>query len=165
MTLEELEKIIEKTNSFDPYLGVKREIRNNKIIQTLEVTNKHLGAPETCHGGVLASLMDSVLGLTTWMDSVPKGFYCSTVEFKINYLNRAMINDIIEGEGFIIHRGTSLVTTEGQLYCRKKNLIICKGMGTFNLYTKKNLLSSLPYCASSLFDKAASFQHLQLDIQ
>ena len=101
MTLEELEKIIEKTNLFDPFIGVVREIKNNKIIQTLKVKENHLGAPDTCHGGVLASLMDSVLGLTTWVDSVPKGFYCSTVEFKIIYLNRAMLGDVIVwGRGY-----------------------------------------------------------------
>ena len=138
MTLEELEKIIKKTNLFDPYLGIIREVKNNKIIQTLKVEKNHLGAPDTCHGGVLASLMDSVLGLTTWLDSVPKGFYCSTVEFKINYLNRAMLGDTIIGEGTIVHRGSSLVITEGVIYCEEKNILICKGLGTFNLYTKKD---------------------------
>ena len=137
MTLKELEKIINKTNLFDPFIGVVREIKNNKIIQTLKVKENHLGAPDTCHGGVLASLMDSVLGLTTWVDSVPKGFYCSTVEFKINYLNRAMLGDVIVGEGEIIHRGNSLVITEGMIYCKEKDLLISKGLGTFNLYPKK----------------------------
>ena len=138
MTLEELEKIIKKTNLFDPFVGVEREIKNNKIIQTLTIKENHLGAPDTCHGGVLASLMDSVLGLTTWIDSVPKGFYCSTVEFKINYLNRAMLGDVIFGEGTIVHRGNSLVITEGIIYCKKKDLLISKGIGTFNLYPKKD---------------------------
>ncbi|MBG07720.1 MAG: hypothetical protein CME68_03120 [Halobacteriovoraceae bacterium] len=138
MTLEELEKIIKKTNLFDPYLGIVREIKNNKIFQKLKVEEKHLGAPNTCHGGMLASLMDSVLGLTTWVDSVPKGFYCSTVEFKINYLNRAMLGDTIIGEGTIVDRGNSLVVTEGKIYCEEKDLLICKGIGTFNLYPKKN---------------------------
>ncbi len=138
MTLEELEKIIKKTNLFDPYIGIIREIKNNKIIQTLKIEENHLGAPKTCHGGVLASLMDSVLGLTTWVDSVPKGFYCSTVEFKINYLNRVMLGDTIIGEGTIVHRGNSLVITEGEIYCEEKKILICKGMGTFNLYPKKN---------------------------
>ena len=87
MTPTELETLFEKISQFDKHLGVEYKINGAGDVDFhLEIKDHHLSSPKTCHGGVLAAMMDTVLGLTVLSYSVTEDKLCSTVEFKINML-------------------------------------------------------------------------------
>jgi len=56
-----------------------------KLIATLEVRNDLLTPFGSLHGGVIAGLVDHVLGCVLY-PLVPRGAWAATTEFKLNYL-------------------------------------------------------------------------------
>ena len=133
MDVVELEKLYKKINQFDLHMGYQLKIiAPGKLQNKLEIEKKHLSSPDTCHGGVLAGLMDNILGVTALSHAITQDCLCSTVEFKINYLNPAKLGDHLVGEGEIDFKGKSLVVTSGSI--RNGETLITKGIGTFNLY-------------------------------
>jgi uncharacterized protein (TIGR00369 family) len=142
MTPTELMTLYKRINQFDKHLDFDLQITESGVV-TYEVLieDKHLSSPGTCHGGVLAGLMDNVLGVTALAHAVTEDKLCSTVEFKINYLNPALKGDRVFGEALIDHRGQTIVVTSGTL--KTKDKLIAKGLGTFNLYpaSKKDFFS------------------------
>ena len=142
MTPKELIELYKKINQFDKHLDFSLSISDQGLVSyEVLIEDKHLSSPDTCHGGVLAGLMDNVLGVTALAYAVTEDKLCSTVEFKINYLNPALKGDRIFGEAIIDYKGQRLVVTSGTL--RTKDKLIAKGLGTFNLYpaSKKDFFS------------------------
>lgn len=142
MTPKELIELYKKINQFDKHLDFSLSISDQGLVSyEVLIEDKHLSSPDTCHGGVLAGLMDNVLGVTALAYAVTEDKLCSTVEFKINYLNPALKGDRIFGEAVIDYKGQRLVVTSGTL--RTKDKLIAKGLGTFNLYpaSKKDFFS------------------------
>lgn len=142
MTPTELMSLYKKINQYDRHLDFLLNIDSDgRVTYEVEITDKHLSSPDTCHGGVLAGLMDNVLGVTALAHAVTEDKLCSTVEFKINYLNPALKGDIIYGEAVVDYKGQRLVVTSGTL--KTKDKLIAKGLGTFNLYpaSKKDFFS------------------------
>ena len=107
------------------------------IIYKLTVEERHLATPTTIHGGMLAAMMDSVLGVSALSASATNDNLVSTVEFKINYLNPALLGDELVGEGKVDHKGNRIIITSGEIAASNRKIIVAKGMGTFNAYPKE----------------------------
>lgn len=102
---------------------------------TMTVRDEHLSSPGTCHGGVLAGLMDAALGAAALSLAFTAGELVSTVEFKINYLAPVRLHDELVAHGVVEHSGKSLVVSSAFITCpTRDNLVVARGMGTFNRY-------------------------------
>ncbi|GAB3304034.1 PaaI family thioesterase [Hymenobacter tenuis] len=102
---------------------------------TMTVQNEHLSSPGTCHGGVLAGLMDSVLGAAALSLAFTAGELVSTVEFKINYLHPVRLHDHLVAHGVVEHSGKTLIVSSAFITCPTRNdLVVARGLGTFNRY-------------------------------
>lgn len=133
MDAKDLEKLFKKNSKFDITLGMDfKIIKAGEIEYTMTISEAHLSSPTVSHGGALAGMMDNVLGVTALSYAVTQEKLCSTVEFKINYLNPAKLGDKLTGTAQIDYIGKRLVVTSGFIKCGDK--LIAKGMGTFNLY-------------------------------
>lgn len=138
MTPLELEKLFKKHNYFDQHLGLKLSIfAPGKIRYTLTIEQAHLSSPGIAHGGLIGAMMDCVLGATALSYAVTQNQFCSTVEYKTNFLQPAKIHDQLMGEGVLEYTGNSLLVVSGsiqQVNDTKGALKIALGQGTFNLY-------------------------------
>lgn len=133
MTPKELETVFRKICRFDETLGFNFEVpKPGEAIYRFTVEDKHLASPTQCHGGVLAAAMDATMGVAVLTEAVREGNLCSTVEFKINYLNLAKKGDQLEAFGEIEFKGSRLVVAHATIRCGEK--VIAKAMGTFSLY-------------------------------
>lgn len=133
MTPKDLEDVFRKVCRFDQTLGLDFEVpKPGKSIYRFTVDERHLANPHHCHGGVLAAVMDGTMGVAVLTEAVREGNLCSTVEFKINYLNRAKLGDQLESIGEIEFKGQRLVVANATIRCGET--IIAKAMGTFSLY-------------------------------
>ena len=101
------------------------------------IRDEHLSSPNTCHGGVLAGLMDAALGAAALSLAFTKMELVSTVEFKMNYLHAVHLHDELVARGVVDHGGNSLVVSSCVVY-RIKNghddVAVARGLGTFNRY-------------------------------
>ncbi len=140
--MERLLKIYEQVNKFGSKNGLKLTIiKPGEITYEMEVLEKHLATPTTIHGGMIAAMMDGVIGVAALSLVAPEGKLVSTVEYKINYFKPAYLGDVLFGKGRVDHRGKRIIHTSGEIY-NQKNEIVAKAMGTFNAYPFEN--SDLP---------------------
>jgi uncharacterized protein (TIGR00369 family) len=103
----------------------------------MTIQDEHLSSPNTCHGGVLAGLMDAALGAAALSLAFTKMELVSTVEFKINYLHSVHLHDVLVAKGIVDHAGNSLVVSSCVIYRVKAgqdDVAVARGLGTFNRY-------------------------------
>jgi len=135
MNMEELKQAFRQVSRFDELLGMQFEIYGpGEIEYSLIVQEKHLSSPKVCHGGVLAAMMDAVLGLPVLSLAVADHKVCATVEFKINYLGPAYLGDSLVGTQSLEFKGQSLVVSSGEIRNGASGQPLAKGLGTFSLY-------------------------------
>ena len=132
--MEGLIDIYHKVNHFGRENGMKLTIVNpGEIIYEMEVLEKHLATKTTIHGGMVAAMMDGVLGVAALTDVVNQKKLVATVEFKINYFKPAYLGDKLKGLGRVDFRGNRIIATSGEIY-NQNNELVAKAMGTFNAY-------------------------------
>ena len=131
--------IIEKyiaNNHFGKTLGMDFKIIETGLVHYfLTITQDHLSTPKAVHGGVIAALMDGVLGVAALSAVVEQQKIVSTVEFKINYLTPSLLNDQLLGIGKVEHAGNRIIVSSGDIICiNRQDIVIAKAIGTFNAY-------------------------------
>ena len=99
---------------------------------------EHLSSPGVAHGGVVAGLMDAVLGAAALTLAFTAGELVSTVEFKINYLHPVRLGDELRAVAQVDHTGKSLLVSSGVIYRQAAGentaTAVAQGVGTFNRY-------------------------------
>jgi len=124
-----------KISQFENYLGIDINVVGpGEVICTLEIEKHHMAAPDACHGGVISAMMDTTLGLTSLSWSVSNGNFCSTVEFKLNYISPGRYGDRLRGTAKIDFTGSRLIVASGQIAEESSGRMIAIGMGTFSQY-------------------------------
>ena len=131
-------EVYNKINLFGQDHGMQlKVIKPGHIIYNMTVQERHLATPSTIHGGMVAAMMDGVLGVAALTLSAEDDCLVSTVEFKINYFNPALLGDELEGEGIVERKGKRIIISSGQILAKNRDVMIAKGMGTFNAYPKE----------------------------
>jgi len=128
--------IYNQINAYGRTNGMELTVRQpGQVLYTMAIRDEHLSSPGTCHGGVLAGLMDAALGAAALSLAFTAGELVSTVEFKINYLHPVRLHDHLVARGQVEHSGKTLVVTSATIECpTRDNLVVARGMGTFNRY-------------------------------
>jgi len=91
------------------------EAESGRVIITVNPSEAHLNPYGTVHGGVVATLLDSCMGLAV-QSTLEKGLGQTTVEFKISLLRPITPQTgPIQAEGVVLHRGRRIGTAEGRL--------------------------------------------------
>lgn len=118
--------------------GMKLTVRTpGQVEYRMVIRDEHLSSPNTCHGGVLAGLMDAALGAAALSLAFTKMELVSTVEFKMNYLHAVHLHDELVARGTVDHGGNSLVVSSCVVYRVKEghdDVAVARGLGTFNRY-------------------------------
>lgn len=133
--MKQFEQIYREQVRFDSFLGMELNVEEpGKVTYTLEVREDHLTAPDSAHGGVAAAMMDATLGVAALSYAVSHGYFCATVEFKINYLAQVRPGYILVGTGRIKHTGVRLIVTQADIIDKKSGHLVATGQGTFTQY-------------------------------
>ena len=126
-------------NNFGKTLGMDFKILEPGFVHYfLTIMSEHLATPKAAHGGVISALMDGLLGVTALSVSALEKKIISTVEFKINFLAPALLDDELIGIGKMEQKGNRLIIVSGDIICpNRNNIVIAKALGTFNSYPAK----------------------------
>jgi len=132
--MEKLLNIYNQVNQF----GIENElelsiIKPGEIVYKMKVVKKHLATPTAIHGGMLAAMMDGIIGVAALTAVAKENKLVSTVEFKINYFKPAFLGDQLTGKGKVDHKGNRIIHASGEIY-NQKNELIAKALGTLNAY-------------------------------
>lgn len=133
--VQQLIEVYQNTNAFGKHLNLKlEEVGEGEVTYYLQIEQPHLATPHAAHGGVIAAMMDGVLGVAALTVSAEKLQLVSTVEFKINYISPAYVNDKLIGKGKVLKAGKRIIVSEGEIFEAASKRIIAKAIGTFNAY-------------------------------
>lgn len=91
------------------------EIEHGRVVMSLATRPDFANPMGTVHGGIAATLLDSVLGCAVHT-TLPAGVGYSTLELKVNYI-RAVATDgqTLTATGTVIHAGRRTATAEGRV--------------------------------------------------
>jgi uncharacterized protein (TIGR00369 family) len=91
------------------------EIGEGGVVMVLDPSERTYNPLGTVHGGVAATVLDSVMGCAVHT-TLPPGRGYTTLEIKINYL-RAMSEQTgpVRAEGKLVHAGRSTAMAEGRI--------------------------------------------------
>ena len=100
-------------NGMTDYLGLRIvEVTPGRATAEIEVRPELLQAFGAVHGGVVATLVDHVLGASIF-PSVPRGTWPATLEFKLNYLAPVREGTLrATGEVIAMRQRTAVVQVE-----------------------------------------------------
>lgn len=125
-----------QNNHFGKTLGMDFKIIEPGLVHYfIKINKEHLATPLAAHGGVISALMDGLLGVAALSVSAQNNKVVSTVEFKINFLAPALLDDELMGIGKVEQQGNRLIISSGDIVCpQRNNVVIAKAIGTFNAY-------------------------------
>lgn len=92
------------------------EVEFGRVVFAYTPVYDHYNPLGTVHGGIAATLLDSVMGCCVHT-TLKAGIGYTTVEIKVNYV-RAMTDKTgpVKVEGKVINVGSRIATSEGRLY-------------------------------------------------
>ncbi|WP_378951579.1 PaaI family thioesterase [Pelosinus sp. sgz500959] len=90
------------------------------------IENKHTNLYQIAHGGALASLADTIMGVAC----ATLGKKVVTLEMNINFIKAAAPQAAIIGIGNVIHNGKNTMVAEGKIIDGENNLL-ATSRGTF----------------------------------
>jgi uncharacterized protein (TIGR00369 family) len=110
-------------------LGLALEsLEKGHVVFSMRVKPKHKQLHGVVHGGVLATLADTVAAIAAYT-TVPKGTNIATVEMKINFLE-PVPGGRIKAVGRVLRTGRNFVVTECEIYLENGSLA-AKALLTF----------------------------------
>lgn len=137
MQQQETKSIIEiynEFNEFGKWLNLSYLIETpGEISYTMKVEKQMLATRTAAHGGILAAFMDAIVGVASLSSVYLEGKVVSTIEFKINFLKAALLNDTLLGKGKVLQKGNRILVTQGEIYNQKGELL-CTCLSTLNAY-------------------------------
>lgn len=110
-------------------LGLElRALERGHVVFGMKVKAKHKQMHGVVHGGILATLADTVAAIAAYT-TVPKHTHIATVEMKINFL-QPVDNGRIKAEARVLRSGRNFVVTECEIY-NEKGSMAAKALLTF----------------------------------
>lgn len=108
---------------FAELVGVSMaEVEPGRVVMRMTPAEYHYNPIGSVHGGILATLLDSVMGCAVH-STLPKGRAYTSLEIKVNYI-RAVTDDSgeLSAEGRIVHGGRRSAVAEGSVVDAKGRL-------------------------------------------
>lgn len=101
----------------------------------MTIRREHLATPVAAHGGAVSTLVDAALGVAGLSAVQSQNKVVSTVEYKINFLAPALLNDELVARAKVEQQGKRLLIISCDVFCSNRgNVLIAKAIGTFNAY-------------------------------
>jgi uncharacterized protein (TIGR00369 family) len=91
------------------------EVEVGRVVMALDPAEFHYNPLSTVHGGVAATILDSVMACAV-QSTLPAGRGYTTLEIKVNYVRAiTAATGRLRAEGKTIHVGRQVATAEGRL--------------------------------------------------
>jgi len=121
----------EKSGGLPGFLGVKFvEFQPGRLKAVMTVRKELLSPFGNLHGGVMAGLVDHVLGCVLY-PLMPRGAWAATTEFKLNYLSPVKDGTLVADATVVsMTRTTAVVrvdvSNEGRLACVAQGTLLVR---------------------------------------
>ncbi len=97
------------------WLGVTlTAVDDDGLTVTCTVRPEMTNAAKVLHGGVIAALLDEVMGMTVYVFS--RGRYHASVNLNVNYLAAGQIGDVVSARAHLLRMGRRVVSISCTLH-------------------------------------------------
>ena len=115
------------------------EIAHGHAVFELEPAEYHFNPFATVHGGIATTLLDTAMTAAV-LSTLSKGFGCSTLEIKVNFIRPISIKTgKVSCEAGIIHLGKSIATAEGKVM-NSEGRLYAHGVSTCVIFSTDKVL-------------------------
>jgi uncharacterized protein (TIGR00369 family) len=123
-------------NQFGKLIGMEFKIISDGHLEYYLTVNKnHLATPLAAHGGLIAALIDGALGVAALSSVHNENKVVSTIEYKTNFMNPALLNDQLKAIAKVEQKGKRIIIVSCDVLAANRNdIIVAKALGTFNAY-------------------------------
>lgn len=114
------------------------EMEAGRVVGRLQLETKHQQQAGFAHGGLVATVADTVAGFAAVTLAAP-GAQVVTVELKIAYLHPG-VGRALRGVGTVLKPGNTLTFTEADVWCEREgqpDLLIAKASATMMAFFPK----------------------------
>ena len=113
-------------------------IKPGIVLYQCNIENMHLAIPNIAHGGLVATILDSCMGVGALSLVCSSGKVVSTLEIKVSFLRAVKLGEKIIVKSNCLKRGNNVLHMEASMYDDKEE-ILAKSSATFNAYPKEKL--------------------------
>lgn len=118
-----------ESSPFWQYMGIKFDsLEGDQIRIKMPLTSNYSNVNGTTHGGIMASLLDSIMGVTARHHNFPAAV--ATISLTTQYIAPGIEGTTIYATARVVHSGRKIVTMEAKLESDSGKLI-ATGVGTF----------------------------------
>jgi 1,4-dihydroxy-2-naphthoyl-CoA hydrolase len=109
------------------YLGIRFvELTPGRLVATMAVRDELLTPFKTLHGGVMAGLVDHVLGCVLY-PLMPRGQWAATTEFKLNYLAPVFAGSELRAESTVVALGRRTAVVRVEVTSGEQTVCVAQG--------------------------------------
>ncbi|MCP3978752.1 MAG: hotdog fold thioesterase [bacterium] len=120
---------------FNEFLGTRLVHRGDGEAEVqLELQPHHLNRRGVAHGGVIASLLDSALGMAV-ISSMPAEWWCATTSLTTNFVDGPRGGRLV-GTGRVVRRGSSIAFAEGEVR-DERGRVVATASGSWRLWPRR----------------------------
>jgi len=101
--------------------GILLEAKEGHLKVQFIVDEKWLNPANTFHGGMAATLIDDVMGMTIY--SLGNESFFTTINLQLDYLSFALAGDTVIVEAKVVRKGVNVIHIVATIYKRNKLLI------------------------------------------
>lgn len=101
--------------------GVLLEAEEGHLRIQFTVKEEWLNPAKTLHGGMAATLIDDVMGITIY--SLGNEYFFTTINLQLDYLSFALVGDTIIVEAKVVRKGVNVIHIEATIHKRTKLLV------------------------------------------
>lgn len=99
------------------------ELDRGRVVMSLDTRPDFANPLGTVHGGIAATLLDSVMGCAVHT-TLPAGVSYTTLEIKVNYIRAASTDgQTLTATGTVVHSGRRTATAEGRVVDQDGKLV------------------------------------------
>jgi len=99
------------------------ELEEGRVVMSLRTKPDFLNPIGVVHGGIAATLLDSVMGCAVH-SALAAGVGYTTLELKVNYIRAVGVDDkLLVGTGNVLHLGRRTATAEGKVVDERGALV------------------------------------------
>jgi uncharacterized protein (TIGR00369 family) len=113
---------------------VLRKVERGHVIATMEVRPDMANPLGLLHGGVQATLLDEIIGMT--VHTLEKDKPSVSVNLSIDFLGKARVGETIEVEARVVRQGRQLIHAVGEIRNAEGKLIAKASSNMLNIEPK-----------------------------
>jgi len=102
----------------------------------LDVQDHHRGGTVAVNGGVLAYMLDEVVGMAVHLSNPADTVGQVTLSLNAEYLASMMVATQVIGEGEVVRRGGSMAFVDGRLYADDGS-VACRAHAVLRIFRRR----------------------------